>query len=210
MSSNIVRNDGPARTYSVNGKEYPSVTRVIGATADKRGLEIWRKKVGEEVAEYITSTARKIGTITHKMIEIKLGNGEFTDSYPLICQAHFENLSSELEKINNIHGLELMLYSEQLELAGTADCIAEYDGELAVIDFKTKRSPQRVGYVQDYMIQCTAYAIMYEELTGNHVSKVVIMTSSEDGSKCTFIDDVEVHKPRLMDRIIQYRKMHHD
>ena len=94
-----------------------------------------------------------------------------------------------LNRINNIHALEGALYSTVLGIAGTVDCIAEFDGELAIVDFKTSAKPKPREWIDGYFVQCCAYACMLHELTGLSVKKFVIIMACENG-------EVEVYEER--------------
>ena len=122
------------------GKKYSSITTILSKTSDMSGLNDWKDRVGHAVADYIMNEAGDIGTTVHKMCEKYLNNKVPSFHELLICQAHMRKLIPFLDRINNIRGLEVALYSDEFEIAGTADCIAEYDGKLSIIDFKTSRS----------------------------------------------------------------------
>ena len=95
------------------------------------------EKVGEDKANEITRKATSRGTDTHTLIEHYLLNEETLPEVQPISDFLYKIAKPTLNNIDNIHALEGSLYSKQLGVAGTVDCIAEYDGELAVIDFKT-------------------------------------------------------------------------
>jgi genome maintenance exonuclease 1 len=80
------------------------------------------------------------------------------------------------------------MYSHHLRLAGTVDCIAEFDGRLSVIDFKTASKPKEHHWIHNYYMQCSAYAVMYEELTGIPVPQLVVLISVEDMDPQVFIE----------------------
>ncbi len=120
---------------------------------------------------------------------------------------HYDNLYKYIKKINNIAGIELILYSKSLNIAGTADCVAEYDGVLSIIDYKTKRSPQRVEWLEDPFIQATAYSVMFEELTGTKVPQIVILVSDEKGGSAEFVKNPENYKEKLLTRIRLYNEI---
>ena len=116
-----------------------------------------------------------------------------------------------LDKINNIHALEAPLYSKTLKLAGRVDCIGEYEGETAIIDFKTSSKTKREEWIQDYFSQEVAYAIMFQELTGLKVKKLVTIMAVETGEPQVFVirDKLKyVHK--LKEYIDYYRSVHGD
>lgn len=141
----------------------------------------WRKKIGEAKANEITRKATSRGTDTHTLIEHYLLNEESLPKVQPISDFLYKIAKPTLNNIDNIHALEGSLYSKQLGVAGTVDCIAEYDGELAVIDFKTSAKPKPRDWIDGYFVQAAAYACMYYELTGISVKKLVIIMTCENG-----------------------------
>jgi len=172
------------RYYKVFGTEelvrMPSITSVI-SWRNRDKFKAWRKKVGEQEANNITRRATHRGTDAHTLIEEYLNNLDtFSDVLPL-SQFLFKQAKPTLDKIDNILCQEQALYSFELGIAGSVDCIAEYDGELAVIDFKTSAKPKPREWIEDYFVQCAAYACMLYEMKGIIVKKFVIIMSCEDG-----------------------------
>ena len=147
----------------------------------------WRKKVGNEEADRITKAATGRGTDMHTLTENYLKNEELPE-VPPISDFLFKIAKGKLNKIDNIHALEGTLYSKELGIAGTVDCIAEYDGELAIIDFKTSKKPKPRNWVEHYFVQCMAYGCMLYELTGISVKKLVIIMSCENG-ECVIYEE---------------------
>ena len=187
------------------GEIYPSITTILQETMSvekKEGLQNWKDQ--EIAADYITQEAATIGTETHQLIENYINDARQADEVRLLSVAHFNNLIPFLQKINDVHGTELRLYSKAMKLAGTSDCIAKYDGELSIIDYKTKRSNQKEEWMTDHFIQGTAYAQMFKELTGIEIKKVVILGSSEKNSRMEFVKDAADYKELLTQRLNQY------
>ena len=141
----------------------------------------WRKKVGEEEANRITKAATTRGTDFHTLTEHHLLNDEKLPKVPPISNFLFNVAKEKIGNINNIYALEGSLYSKQLGIAGTVDCIAEYEDELAIIDFKTSKKPKPRDWIEHYFVQCMAYGCMLYELTGISVKKLVIIMSCENG-----------------------------
>jgi len=202
-----VRDDsGKYRVYKTpQGKQYSSVTAMVSKTKpekDKAGITRWQNT--EPAHAYITQEAIEIGTQTHQLIEDYLNNEPSVLSCDLLSYAHFERLKPFLHKITEINGIEVQLYSDILKLAGTADCVGMYNGNLSIIDYKTKRSNQRVEYIHDYFIQGTTYAIMWEELTGVAISQIVILVSSRKGQLKEFIVNPNNYKKELLERIEKF------
>ena len=152
----------------------------------------WRKKVGEEEANKITKAATSRGTDMHSLVENYLYNKNLPSVAPM-CDFLFKIAKAELNCINNIHALEGSLYSKQLGIAGTVDCIAEYNGELAIIDFKTSKKPKPREWIEHYFVQCMAYGCMLYELTNISVKKLVIIMACENG-ECIVYEEYDKGK----------------
>ncbi len=172
------------RYYKVFGTEelvkMPSITSVI-SWRNRDKFKKWRAKVGEKEANNITRKATHRGTDAHTLIEEYLNNLDtFTDVLPL-SQFLFKQAKPDLNRIDNILCQETALYSTELGIAGSVDCIAEFDGELAVIDFKTSKAPKPREWIEDYFVQCAAYACMLYEMKGLIVKKFVIIMTCENG-----------------------------
>ena len=146
----------------------------------------WRKKVGDEEANRITKAATTRGTDFHTLTEHHLLNDEKLPKVPPISNFLFNVAKKKIGNINNIYALEGSLYSKQLGIAGTVDCVAEYEGELAIIDFKTSTKYKREEWIHDYFAQETAYAIMFQELTGLAPKKLVTIIACETGEPQIF------------------------
>ena len=180
------------RYYDVpNGDKLVSITSVISWINREIFLE-WRKKVGTAEADKVTKAATSRGTDMHTLVEHYLKNEDLPTVQPL-SDYLFMIAKPTLQKINNIHALETSLYSNQLGVAGTVDCIAEYEGELAVIDFKTSKKPKPREWIDHYFVQCAAYACMLYEMSGIIVKKFVIIMSCEDG-ECVVYEESDKRK----------------
>jgi len=201
----LIEKDNAHYYQTPMGESYPSITTILHktmSTEKKESLQNWKDK--EIAADYITQEAATVGTETHKLIENYINEIRQTDEVRLLSVAHFNNLIPFLQKIDDVHGTELRLYSNAMKLAGTADCIAEYDGKLSIIDYKTKRSNQKEEWMTDHFIQGTAYSQMFKELTGIEVKQVVILVSSEKNSRMEFVKNTEDYKDLLTQRLNQY------
>ena len=199
------------RRYFVEGNAYPSVTTVIGEKKKKSIIE-WRRKVGEDEANKISKRATTRGNKCHKLAEDYLSNKPL-DRYrdDVLSLGLFHQIRPYIDRINNIHALEESLYSHTLRLAGRVDCIAEYDEELAIIDFKTSTKFKREEWIQDYFSQETAYAIMFQELTGLKVKQLVTIIAVETGTPQVFVKkDILTYVPKLKEYIDYYRSIHGD
>ena len=173
--------DGDRYYPTPGGKMYPSITTVT-SFRKRHFFKEWRKKVGEEVANNITTRASSRGTDFHSIIESYLNNEldlkKFSDK-PLPTTL-FNIAKSTLDRIGKIYALETPLYSDVLGIAGRVDCIAEFDNELAVIDFKSSTKEKKEEWIENYFVQETAYAAMFFERTGIKPVKIVTIIATEE------------------------------
>jgi genome maintenance exonuclease 1 len=202
-------NSDTGRTYKTpSGVIYPSITTVVGDES-KASIAAWRKRVGDEEANRVSKKATSRGTRIHEMCE------HYVDNIPLIKKDYvyqdlemFNQIKRILdEHVDNIHMQEERLYSDYLELAGTVDLIAEYDDKLSVIDFKTSTKLKEIDYIKGYLMQASAYAIMYEERTGTPISQTVIIIGVDDEMyPQVFIQKRDVYVPQLLETRKLYKE----
>lgn len=171
--------DGVRYYDTPNGSKLVSITSVI-SHYNREIFREWRARVGNAEANKVTKQATSRGTDMHTCSEYYLKNLEIPKVQPL-SEMLFKQAKPTLDKIDNIHAQEQSLFSYELGIAGSVDCIAEYEGELAVIDFKTSKKPKPKEWVDHHFVQCAAYACMLFEMTGIMVKKFVIIMSCEDG-----------------------------
>ena len=188
-----------ARYYTVNGRPMVSITSVTSHW-NKQIFVDWRKRIGEAEANRITKRATSRGTATHELIENHLLNKEVEFDKPS-PKMLFLQAKETLKNINNIYALEESLYSEELGVAGTVDCIAEYNGELSIIDFKTAEKPKPRDWIENYFVQAAAYACMFFERTGIPVKKLVIIMTCENGEVTVY---EEYDKIKYMKKLVLY------
>jgi hypothetical protein len=196
--------DGKRYYTTPDGHKLPSVTTVIGAKGKKAIME-WRKRVGEEEANKISRKASSRGTNVHTLCERYLNNESLGDIMP-DAKEMFLPLKPILNRINNIHYQECALWSLKLEMAGRVDCIAEFDGVLSVIDFKTSRRPKKKEDIDNYFAQCVAYACMYEELVGVGIEQIVVIMAVEGSEPLVFVEKTEDYLNILLDFIKFYKE----
>lgn len=195
------------RFYLVDEEtKFPSITTILGA-GEKPHLEAWRQSLGVEKATAETKRCADRGTAVHLMVERFLQNDpDPTKGCHFAHADEFRSLKMVLRRIDNILVQEGALYSRILKTAGRVDCIAEYDGKLAVIDFKTSTNTKNTHMIKDYYLQTTAYAWMLEELYGIHVEDIVIIMSVEKGLPLVFKEKTEHFIQPLCERINTYYK----
>jgi len=178
------------RLYNLpNGNWVPSITSVT-SFYNREVFRKWRQRVGDEEANRITKESTARGTDYHEAAQAYLENKELDwNDYLPLTEFMFKSSRPYLDRIGTIHAIERTLYSEYLGLAGRVDCIAEYDGELAIIDFKTSKKIKPEKWIEQYFVQETAYACMYYELTGIAVEKLITIMVTPEG-------DVHVYDKR--------------
>ena len=184
--------------YTETGAAYPSVTTVLGVLS-RDSIKAWRKRVGNEEANKISGQAATRGTKIHLLCEKVLDNEEIdTSKLSLLDLEIWNEFKPLLNRINNIHAQEIALYSDHLRLAGRVDCIAEFDGKLSIIDFKTSKKPKKKEWIENYFAQAAAYSIMYEERTGIPINRSVIMIAVEGDDPQIFIEKRDNFVPLLL------------
>jgi len=170
------------RIYHTPDGPVSSITTILSSTADKAWLEEWKTSLGEEAAAAETLRCSDRGTAVHEMSEFYLKNRKnITDHHSPENIKRFNQIKMYLNKINNILGIEIPLYTKLLRIAGRCDVIGEYDGKLSIIDFKTSNGNKTSGIIEDYFLQCTAYSIMFEEMYGIQIDQIVVIISVERG-----------------------------
>lgn len=203
------------RVYTVNYNDVIdslySITTVLSCRG-QAGIQEWKNAVGEEFARKISSTASTIGTSIHELSEIYLLNEDVNiRTRPNVILYHrFKKLAKTLDRIDNIHCLEKPLFSFKLKLAGTVDCIAEFDNVLSVIDFKTSNKHKYEEEIPHYFAQATAYAIMYHEMYGIKIKQVVIIMSLDGEETLVYTSNVGKHIDYLIETIKMFRNGEND
>jgi hypothetical protein len=169
-----------------DGNKYPSITTVLGKQKGKqKGLQAWRERIGEEQARLVSGKAARRGTAFHNICEDYLNGVEDITHHKdknFLAYCMFGEMKSHLdEKIDKVVLQEQTMYSPKYQVAGRCDFIGVYNNTLAVVDFKTTTTPKKEEWIEDHFIQCTAYASMFEEHTGEAIENIVIMMVAEDG-----------------------------
>ena len=205
--------DGVRLYETPDGKKYPSITTVLSARK-KEGLFEWRKKVGNEVANYVAGKAARRGTKVHHMCEDYLNNMEF--NFPDEWEKHKKNflpycLFQQLKEkalchIKDIYAQEAGLYSDKYKVAGRVDCIAEYKNTLSIIDFKTSSRERNDDWNENYYIQTAAYAEMFQERTGLKTDQIVILVVTEDGTVQEFVKNKQDYLPMLEESMNEWSR----
>ena len=188
------------------GDKVPSVTTVLGYR-NRESIQKWRERVGEEEANRISRQAAGRGTKVHYLAEDYINNKEILTEGEM---PHVVQMWNSLKKsidghIDNVRAQEVPLYSKKLRLAGRVDCIAEHDGELAIIDFKTSSKIKKRENISNYFMQAAAYACMYAERTGEKINKlVVLMTVEGEPDPLIFIEKTNDWVDKLIEEVTYY------
>ena len=201
------------RTENINGKRnyvtpsgelYPSITTILGEFS-KASIQEWRKRVGETEANKISGKASRRGTSVHSVCEayIKNEDGYLDGQTPNIIEL-FKAIEPFFERVNNIQGVELALYSDHFGVAGRTDLIAEFDGVLSVIDYKTSNRIKKKEWCESYFAQGAFYGIAYEELTKIPVSQVVIIIAVYNEQPQLFVEK----RDDWVDKIWEAKKLY--
>ena len=202
---NAVTNEKGRRYRTPEGIDLPSITTVLSILS-RDSIMKWRRRVGAEEANRISHRASTRGTAVHAIIEKYINNEEnFKDGYTPDIISSFLDLKPIMDdRIGRIYAQEAPLYSNHLGVAGRVDCIADFDGKLSVIDFKTSLKPKRYDYVTNYFMQEAAYAIMWEERTGRPITQLVTIISVDNNDPQVFIEHRDNWVRPLRETIAKY------
>ena len=208
----VVHSHNGMRFYEApNGDKYPSITTVLGKQPGKqKGLQAWRQRIGEEQARIVSGKAARRGTAFHNICEDYLNGIEDITHHKdknFLAWCMFGEMKSHLdEKINKVVLQEQSMYSPKYKVAGRCDFIGVYKDTLAVVDFKTTTTPKKEEWIEDYFIQCSAYASMYEEHTGETIEDIVIMMVAEDGQVQIYEKKAADYLPKLEEMMEEFYK----
>ena len=206
--------EGKRRYATPDGEKLPSVTTILDATKSeesKKALNEWRKRMGPQKAQAITTEAANRGTRMHKFLEDYIKTGIITESgsNPYSIQSHkmAQTIISEgLSKCNEYWGTEVPLYFPKI-YAGTTDLVGIHDGEEAIMDHKQTNKPKKREWIDDYFVQLSAYANAHNEVHGTKIRKGVIFMCSADNAYQEFIlegSDFDKYSDMWFKRVEQY------
>jgi len=187
-------------------KQYPSITTVLSILS-KDAIAKWRARIGEEEAKKIMHRAASRGTAVHEILERYINNvDDYKKGYMPNVVENFLDLKPYFdERLGTVYGQELALYSDHLEVAGRVDCIAEFDGKLSVIDFKTSMKPKKKEWVHAYFMQCCFYAIALFERTGLKAHQLVVTIAVDNAPPQIFIEQMDDWVEQLLETISLYK-----
>jgi len=190
----LVEGYGEGHYYQVPGiaTVFPSITTILSAKSS-RGLDRWRQRLGDKAADTIKNSSASRGKSLHAISEKYLITGDAKQALTGVMPdqiIQFKAWQPVLDRINDIRGIELPVYSEQLGIAGTMDVAGSFDGDEAIIDFKNARKPKLPEYVESHFIQATAYQRMLHERSGWNPKKLVILVAVFDHEPQVFVEDI--------------------
>lgn len=195
--------------FPPTGEKYPSVTTVLGVQ-DKSGLEAWKARVGEAEAKRISTQAANRGSDVHLIAENYLNNEvDYGKGRMPINVMTFNTMKPILDaRVNNIYFQEAPLYSHKLKTAGRVDLIAEFDGKLSIIDFKTSRKPKKAEWIEGYFMQESFYAAAFYERTGIPIKQLVTLVMVDDDQPQIFVEQPLKWLPRFIDLRNKYQSIY--
>lgn len=201
-----VTTDSGRRYATPNGTKYPSITTVLSILS-RDAIQKWRERVGDEQADKISFRASQRGTAVHELIEKYIDNDpNYRDGYMPNVIENFLVVKDVLDtRIGKVYAQEVPLYSDHFGVAGRVDCVAEFDGKLSIIDFKTAKKPKKSEYITNYFMQEAFYAVAWEERTGVPITQLVTIITVDDGQPQVFIEHRDNWTNKLMDAIQQYK-----
>ena len=194
------------RVYEIGDEKYPSISTICSFRS-RKSIAAWRARVGDAEANKISRRATTVGTTVHSITEDYLNNELDLDKYAdkHLALLLFKQAKPMLNRIDNIHFQEAPLYSHEFAIAGRVDCIAEFDGKLSIIDFKTSSKEKKEEWVEGYFVQETGYAKMYEERSGIKVEQIVTLITCQTGDTQVFVKNPDDYVPLLKDYIRDYK-----
>lgn len=180
-----------------SGKRYPSITTVLGKTADNSWLQDWENIVGAEEAFAVSKRAANRGTALHELCEEYLRNN---NPKPTTFDIEaFNQAKQVLVDIDNVYAIERQLHSDKFETAGTVDLIAEYKGKLSVLDWKTSNRVKNREDIPGYFIQASFYALsMYETYKIPVANIVIAMMVDGERKPLIFEEKVKTWVPEFI------------
>ena len=185
---NTINENGKRLYVTPDGEKYPSVTTVL-SDYKKDAIIQWRKRVGEQQANKISTQASRRGTKVHKLCEDYLNNESTFKDYTPDNVEMFKSIQPTLNEIEIVYAQERTLYSHHLKTAGRVDCVGKFRGKPHIIDFKTSNKPKKWEWIDNYFMQGSAYSVMWEEMTGVPIPYIAIIIAVADDSPQVFVEN---------------------
>lgn len=207
----LVREDGPAgRVYVYGDTKLPSVTRILSETKDKKELDAWAARVGEQKAEQIKNEAALVGTHMHMVMDRMIAARDLPrpTSWQMLkgYEMGYRLINTFFPQIDEIWGSETSLYYPD-RYAGTADMVCVYRGKPSIVDFKQSNKPKKREWIGDYFHQLAAYALAHDIVHGTNIENAAVMMSVQDGSTQEFTTagrEFQQYKQAWLQRVEQF------
>ena len=185
-----------------------SVTTIISDASDKTALLEWKKRVGEKEAQRITTQATRRGSSVHSIAERYVLNEEdYIKSENPFSLESFTHIKNVLDNsVNNILGVELPLFSKVLKTAGRTDLVAEYEGVPSIIDFKTSKKIKKEEWIENYFLQSTVYAMMFEAIYKIKIPQIAILITVDNEGIQKFIKPREEYVNKVIEIFTKNRR----
>ena len=203
------------RVYDIDGGRLPSVTTILGATANKQFLKDWIAKKGEQEAERIKNLSSNRGTAMHKFLENYITGVGYDDLTTIGQEAKpMANKIIEigLAPVSEYYGSEVMLHYPGL-YAGSTDLVCLHNGKETIVDFKQSNRPKKEEWIEDYYLQIAMYAMAHDYVYGSRIEQGVIMVCTPDLYYQEFKTegaDLRAWKHKALKRIDMYNELRFD
>jgi len=199
------------RTYHTPDGSFPSLTTVLGKTANNPWLEAWKARVGEEEAARVSKEATDRGTWIHEIAERHFNGEDVTSSLhnapPDIRQMSRDLIAAVSLGIEEIWGQEQVLWSSKYQYAGRTDMVGVWRGKPTIVDFKTSKKPKQVTQIRDYFIQCCGYAVAHNEMYGTGIRHCVVIITVDGGKAQIFEKELPPFLYELKLRRATFKKL---
>lgn len=208
--------DGVRHYCLPDGQNVPSVTTILSATkpqADRDALANWRRSVGEQRAQQITTESAGLGTLVHKHVENFLqgiGRPAGNNTIHILGREMADQIIAQgLPDVTEIWGMEVPLYCPGL-YAGTTDLVGMYKGVPAIMDHKTSKLMKKPEWMVDYFLQCIFYATAHNEVHGTKIRTGALFMVDRNKDYKTFViegAEWDRHETMMLQRLEQYYEL---
>ena len=199
------------RTYHTPDGSYPSLTTILGKTANNPWLEQWKLRVGEEEAARVSKEATDRGTLIHTFAERHFNGDSIWEelrTQPLDVRQMSRDLISLVSTgVEEVWGQEQVLWSNKYKYAGRTDMVGIWKGKPAIIDFKTSKKPKQSTQIRDYFIQCCGYAVAHNEMYGTGIKDIVVAITVDGKDPQLFEKTAPPFLYELQNRRVDYEKL---
>ena len=199
------------RTYHTPDGSYPSLTTILGKTANNPWLEQWKLRVGEEEAARVSKEATDRGTLIHTFAERHFNGDSIWEelrAQPLDVRQMSRDLITLVSTgVEEVWGQEQVLWSNKYRYAGRTDMVGIWKGKPAIIDFKTSKKPKQSTQIRDYFIQCCGYAVAHNEMYGTGIKDIVVAITVDGKDPQLFEKTAPPFLYELQNRRADYEKL---